>query len=106
MLILRWTILLLDSISTLEDKELYWHVAQLLPRLRLTSVDKAKAVRILLGYLKDQSSIVKTFSMQALADLAEQDGQLLDQVLPLIERFTRTGTPAMKSRGRRLLKAA
>jgi len=99
-----WKGALLGDISTQEDKELRWHVAQLLPRLRLTSADKAKALSILLGYLKDQSSIVKTFSMQALADLAKQDEQLLDQVLPLIERFTRTGTPAMKSRGRKLLK--
>jgi len=99
-----WKGALLGDVSTLEDKELRWHVAQMLPRLRLTSADKATVVRILLGYLKDQSSIVKTFSMQALADLAEQDEQLLDQVLPLIDRLTRTGTPAMKSRGRKLLK--
>src|SRR5260370_27140346 len=57
-----------------------------------------------MGYLEDKSSMVKTFSMQALADLAAQDEQLLEQVAPLIERLTRTGTPAMKSRGRKLLK--
>jgi len=61
------------------------------------------AVAILTGYLADESSIVKTFGMQALADLAEQDTSLLDQVVPLIERLSKTGTPAMRSRGRRLL---
>jgi hypothetical protein len=95
-----WKRALLDTASTLEDKELRWHVAQLVPRLRLTSTEKATAVRILMGYLEDKSSIVKTFSMQALADLAAHDEQLLQQVEPLIERLTRTGTPAMKSRGR------
>ncbi len=99
-----WKRALLDTISTLEDKELRWHVAQLLPRLRLTSAEKAAAVRILMGYLEDKSSIVKTFSMQALADLAVQSEKLLEQVTPLIQRLTRTGTPAMKSRGRKLLK--
>jgi hypothetical protein len=99
-----WKRALLDTASTLEDKELRWHVAQLVPRLRLTSTEKATAVRILMGYLEDKSSIVKTFSMQALADLAAHDEQLLQQVAPLIERLTRTGTPAMKSRGRKLLK--
>jgi hypothetical protein len=99
-----WKRALLDTVSTLEDKELRWHVAQLVPRLRLTSAEKATAVRILMGYLEDKSSIVKTFSMQALADLAAQDEQLLEQVAPLIERLTRTGTPAMKSRGKKLLK--
>jgi hypothetical protein len=100
----RWKRALLDDISTREDKELRWHVAQLLPRLRLTSREKAAAVRILMGYLEDKSSIVKTCSMQALADLAAQDEQLLDEVLPVLERLTRMGTPAMKSRGRKLLK--
>jgi hypothetical protein len=57
-----------------------------------------------MGYLSDESSIVKTFSMQALADLAARDGRLLAQVMPLIQRLTQTGTPAMKSRGRKLIK--
>jgi len=99
-----WKRALLDTVAPLEDKELRWHVAQLVPRLRLTSPEKARAVRILMGYLEDKSSIVRTFSMQALADLAAQDEQLLEQVVPLIERLTRTGTRAMKSRGRKLLK--
>src|ERR1041385_1448722 len=99
-----WKQDLLNTVSTSEHKELRWHVAQLLPRLRLTSAEKAKAVRILMAYLEDKSSIVKTFSMQALADLAMQDEQFLEQVAPLLKRLTRTGTPAMKSRGRKLLK--
>ena len=61
-------------------------------------------MQILLGYLEDPSSIVRTFSMQALADLASRDERLLAQVMPLIERLTRTGTPAMRSRGRKLLR--
>lgn len=99
-----WKGALLGDISALEEKEVRWHVAQLLPRLGLTSSERAIAVGILLGYLNDPSSIVKTFSMQALADLAEEDEPLRDDVLPLIERLTLTGTPAMKSRGRKLLK--
>ncbi|HME07472.1 MAG TPA: hypothetical protein VKG25_10490 [Bryobacteraceae bacterium] len=99
-----WKRPLLETVSGLEDKELRWHIAQLLPRLKLTPGERAAAVGILMGYLEDKSSIVKTFSMQALADLAAQDEQLLQQVQPLIERLTRTGTPAMKSRGRKLLK--
>ena len=40
--------------------------------------------------------------MQALADLAEGDERLRRRVLPLTE-LTGTGTPAMRSRGRKLL---
>ncbi len=42
--------------------------------------------------------------MQALTDLAQRDPALRSQVAPLIERLTETGTPAMRSRGRKLLK--
>jgi HEAT repeat protein len=99
-----WKRHLLGPVSAMEDKELRWHVAQMLSRLRLTPSEQETAVQILLGYLEDPSSIVRTFSMQALADLASRDERLLAQVMPLIERLTRTGTPAMRSRGRKLLR--
>jgi hypothetical protein len=56
-----------------------------------------------MDYLEDGSSIVKTFSMQALVELAAGDEQRLTQLTPLIERLARTGTAAMRSRGRKLL---
>jgi hypothetical protein len=42
--------------------------------------------------------------MQALVDLAERDQSLQKEVIALVKRAMRTGTPAMKSRGRKLLK--
>jgi HEAT repeat protein len=99
-----WKRALLEQVSLLQEKEVRWHVAQLIPRLSLTAQEQERAVRILLGYLDDGSSIVKTLSMQALADLSRHDARLRAQVQPLIERLTRTGTPAMRSRGRKLLK--
>ncbi len=99
-----WKRALLEQISTSQDKEVRWHIAQMMPRLNLTRLEQEKAVRILMGYLADQSSIVRTFSMQALADLAERDARLRSEVVPLIERLMQSGTPAMRSRGRKLLK--
>src|ERR1700683_3280477 len=102
-----WKRLILDSASTMQNKELRWHAAQLLPRLSLTPAEKEEALAILNDYLADKSSIVKTFAMQALVDLAlapPGDPDLRAQITPLIERLTRTGTPAMKARGRKLLK--
>jgi hypothetical protein len=90
--------------SSLRDKEVRWHVAQLIPRLNLTSSERETAVQILLSYLSDESSIVKTLSMQALTDLAQRDARLRSRVAPLMERLAKTGTPAMRSRGRKLLK--
>jgi hypothetical protein len=127
---------LLYTISKFPEKEIRWHVAQMLPRLKLTQSEQAMAVKILLSYLEGQrgasprlrtsqklarsrrrgraplcvvssggeSSIVRTFSMQALSDLAARDLSLLPEVLPVIERLAGSGTPAMVSRGRMLLK--
>ena len=75
----------------------------MIPRLELSEEERAVVVEILLGYLSDKSKIVKTFSMQALADLAEQDVSLRFQLVPLLEELTRSGSPSMKSRGRKLL---
>ena len=94
---------ILQIISASPEKEVRWHIAQMLPRLRLAPNERKTAFKLLLGYLSDDSRIVRTFSMQALADLAMQDRALLPEVIPLIERLTRSGSPAMISRGRKLL---
>jgi len=54
-------------------------------------------------YLKDKSKIVKMFSMQTLADIAAQDPELRGSIVKQLVKLTRTGSPAMKSRGRKLL---
>ena len=99
----RYKTKLIQQVAKIEQQEVRWHVAQMIPRLELSEEERAIVVEILLGYLSDKSKIVKTFSMQALADLAEQDASLRSQVIPLLEELTRTGSPAMKSRGRKLL---
>ena len=96
--------LLLDEIAAIEQQEVRWHVAQMLPRLELTEAERLRAFDILIGYLDDESRIVKTFSMQALADLAVQDAALTARVIPILEAQMRVGSPAMQSRGRKLLK--
>jgi hypothetical protein len=75
----------------------------MVPRLDLSAQEREVAEGILLGYLEDDSRIVKTFSMQALSDLAETDAELRARVLPLLEELTATGSPAMRSRGEKLL---
>lgn len=86
------------------QQELRWHAAQIVPRLNLTPRERAVAVDIFFDYLHDKSSIVKTFAMQALADLAASDPKLKSQITPLLEELSQTGTPAMRARGRKLLR--
>jgi hypothetical protein len=95
--------MVLSRLSQIEQAEVRWHVIQIISLMKLTPHEKKYAVRILTAYLKDGSSIVKTFSMQALADLAAADPALQKKVLPLLKELTVSGTPAMRARGRKLL---
>ncbi len=87
-----------------ERKELRWQLALMVPRLQLTAAECARAAGVLQGWLEDTSSIVKTFAMQGLADLARQDASLQPMVLDTLRTLSRSGTPAMRARGRILLK--
>jgi hypothetical protein len=95
--------LLINEISAVDQQEVRWHVAQMLPRLQMSPRERAKAVGILERYCEDDSRIVKTFSMQALADLALEDPNLAPKVVNLIKELTRTGSAAVANRGRKLL---
>jgi hypothetical protein len=94
---------LIQQVAKIDQQEVRWHVAQMFPRLELSQEEQAVVVELLLDYVNDRSKIVKTFSMQALADFAERDAGLRTRVIKLLEELTRTGSPAMKSRGRKLL---
>ena len=95
---------LIEQVACSEQQEVRWHVAQMVPRLTLNARERKKVVGILLNYLNDKSSIVRTFSMQALAGLAESDTKYRPQVIQILAEAIQTGTPAMKSRGRKLVK--
>jgi hypothetical protein len=83
--------------------ELRWHLAQMIPRLRLGQQERVLATAALMGFLGDRSSIVKTFAIQALAQLSRGTPEMEADVIDLLERTCRTGTPAMKARSRKLL---
>lgn len=85
------------------EQELRWHLAQMVPRLPLTRKERLHAATAFRRYLKDRSSIVKTCAMQALADIAAKDESLLRGTKVLLQESVRSGTAAMKARGRKLL---
>lgn len=94
---------LLGLLAEASEQELRWHLAQMAPRPPLSREEHSRAASLLKEYLKDRSSIVKTFSMQALADLANTEPALLPEIVELLEQAMRKGTPAMRARGRKLL---
>jgi hypothetical protein len=92
---------LLDEVT---QQELRWHLAQIIPRLRLSKKDRRRAASAFRLYLSDRSSIVKTSAMQAMADLARIDDELMPEVRDRLTAATEVGTAAMKARGRKLLR--
>ncbi|MBM2840164.1 MAG: hypothetical protein HW412_692 [Bacteroidetes bacterium] len=94
---------LITRVAKIDQQEVRWHVAQLVSRLELNRSERKTVHDFLQRYLDDKSSIVRTFAMQALADIARQDAGLKRGIVKQLERLTKEGTPAMRSRGRKLL---
>jgi len=94
---------LLGLMTEATEQEMRWHLAAIVPRLPLNAAERELAISSLNGYLEDRSSIVKTFALQGLADLAQNDAVLRPGVVETLREATRTGTPAMKARSRKLL---
>lgn len=84
--------------------KLRWNLAFCLPRLPMTAAEARRAAAVLQSWLDDRSSIVKTASLQGLADLTRHDPTLLPEVLDILRIKGRSGTPAMRARSRHLLK--
>jgi hypothetical protein len=94
---------LLGLMAEARQQEIRWHLASIVPRLELTPVELGYAAGILESYLDDHSSIVKTFAMQGLWELSRKDAQMRSRIVERIQELARTGTPAMRARGRKLL---
>ena len=94
---------LLGLMAETGQQELRWHLAVMVPRLVLNAKERQRAAAFLKDYLDDRSSIVKTFALQGLADLGQQDPDMRVPVIDLLHRAECSGTPAMKARSRKLL---
>jgi hypothetical protein len=95
---------LLGLLFEVDQQELRWHLALMIPRLALTKKERQRAAEGLRRYLEDRSSIVKTFALQGLTELAAVDRSLLPEVREILEAAEHAGTPAMQARARKLLK--
>ena len=94
---------LLGLMAETQQQGLRWHLAVMIPRIALNESEQLTAVSSLIGYLEDSSSIVKTFTLQGLADFAQREAAIRPRVIEILREATRKGTPAMKARGGKLL---
>ncbi|MHA2392894.1 MAG: hypothetical protein ACXAEX_13180 [Promethearchaeota archaeon] len=97
---------LINEVYKLKQKEVRWHVAQMFSYIEISKKERDQIMGILFTYINDEKSkIVKTFSMQTLANFAERDASIKPRILEFIEEIMKTGSPAVKSRGKKLIKA-
>ena len=95
---------IIKEIPKIDQQEVQWAAAEMYGLLKLTKKECAIIYELLVKNLQHKSSILRTFSMQALVDICRYDPSLMKQVRPIIEDLAKTGTPAMRARGRMLMK--
>jgi HEAT repeat protein len=95
---------LLKKLAVSPQMEVRWHIAQMMPRLKLEGDDRAEAVGLLYAYLEDESAIVRVSALSSLAEFSRDDDELRARFLPVLEDLVESGSPAVRARCRKLLK--
>jgi len=103
-LLAPWKDALLGRMADAKENKLRWNLALMIARVPLTAPETERAAIVLRSWLDDRSSIVKTSAMHGLAGLARWNPGMLQEVLDMLRILSRSGTPAMRARGRILLK--
>jgi hypothetical protein len=97
--------IILKNLPDFNQKEVLWHIALMLGYMKLTTKEIAKASEYLFLWLnKEESIIVKVMCMQTLADYALKNRNMLKSVSNEIRKQMINGAPAIKARGKNLLK--
>ena len=74
-----------NNFARFTEKEIRWHIAQIIPRLNMNGEELEAALDTLRLWLEtEQSQIVKVMSLQALYDLSRKNDSLAPEVHTLI----------------------
>jgi len=95
---------LIELIKNAKQQEIRWHLCQIIPRLSLSLKERIALTEDFKVYLTDKSRIVVTFALQAMVDLANEDEIMKAKVVPIIKKMMKDGSPAIQSRGKKLVK--
>ncbi len=96
---------ILNNLQHFNQKEIRWHIALMLGYLKLTTREMGQASGYLFQWLNNEESIiVKVMCMQTLADFALNNRNILKSVNDEIRKQMINGAPAIKARGKKLLK--
>ncbi|RTR23713.1 ACT domain-containing protein [Azospirillum griseum] len=96
---------LLREGAAIDQAEVRWRLAQMLPRLPLDEAQRRAALDCLSGWFEGSSSrIVRSSALQAVVDLAASDAGLRTIAADMLSRAMRSGVPSLVERARRILK--
>ena len=93
---------LLQELPLIEQCEVRWHVAQMLPRLVMNEAELSTAVDALYSFLDAKSKIVQVNAMQALADIAAVHSSMQAELGQLFQTRASVGSSAVRARAREL----
>jgi HEAT repeat protein len=94
----------LGPVADLEQHDVRWHVAQMVPRLVLDEAGLKRAVSVLTATLAGKSVVARVMAMDALVELAERTPPLRRRAARAVERAQSVGTPAERARARQIVK--
>ncbi|WP_199229381.1 ACT domain-containing protein [Azospirillum sp. TSO22-1] len=95
---------LLTEVAAIDQAEVRWHVAQILPRLALDDIQRWRAAALMAQWFGHaESRIVRTSALQAMVDLAENDAGLRELAAEMMRSALRSGVPSLAARARRIL---
>jgi len=103
-LLAPWKEALLGRMVDATENKLRWNLALIASRMALTVAETERTAVVLQSWLDDRSSIVKTCAMHGLTGLTRSNSAMLPEVMDMLRLLSRSGTPAMRARGRILLK--
>jgi len=95
--------LILDKIAGLEQWEVQQQVLKILPKMKLSSGNRAIAIDHARRQLNHKAAFVRTDALQALADFSKSDPSLKKEVRAVLENASENGAKSMQARARRLL---
>ena len=99
-----YTTIIISILSTTEQQEVCWHMAQIAPRLICNESEENEIIESLKMCLLHKSKIVQVSAMESLATIAVRNDSMLGEVTDMIVKHMESGSPAVQSRGRKLLK--
>ena len=96
---------LFSNMDHFTQQEVRWHVPQLLSHLNLTDDQKNISYRYLMDWAEtDKSKIVGYYSLQAAADIAQTDQDILKDFVPRLKKAHQSGAKSIQNRCKKIAK--